>query len=198
MKKRGFVILVFVSVLLLLVTLGVVSAFSGSGSGTAGDPFQITSCSQLLEMNDSLSDSYTLVTNIDCNVAPFNTGAGFDPVGDPAAPFTGSLNGSGFNISNLHINRPSESHVGLFGNAGSGIIEQVGLLNVNITGGLNTGSLVGLKTSGTINNSFSSGKVNGSTDNLGMFDKTASRIPPNQTTDIYTTIAHCGYIASSK
>ena len=39
--------------ILLMITPAV--AFSGSGSGTSGDPYQITDVNELQEMNDDLS-----------------------------------------------------------------------------------------------------------------------------------------------
>jgi hypothetical protein len=58
------------------------AAFSGSGSGTLADPYQITTCAQLQEMNESLRANYTLMNDINCDVAPYNTGNGFEPIGN--------------------------------------------------------------------------------------------------------------------
>ena len=47
--------IVLLSIVLLLSTFAPVAAFSGSGAGTSGDPYQVTTCSQLHEMNASLT-----------------------------------------------------------------------------------------------------------------------------------------------
>ena len=51
-----------------------------------------------------------------------------------AHPFTGTFNGNSYTISNLYIDIPSTNDVGLFGYTSGATIENVGLINVNITG----------------------------------------------------------------
>ncbi len=45
------------------------SAFTGLGSGTELDPFQISTCEQLQEMNGEFNDFYIIVNNIDCSAS---------------------------------------------------------------------------------------------------------------------------------
>ena len=118
--------------LLLIAGSPPASAFSGSGSGTAGNPYIITNVNQLQEMNDNLAAYYILGNDIDASATKgWNSGAGFLPVG----AFTGSFDGGGHKIYNLYINRPSTSYVGLFGSVGSGgVVKNVGLENENING----------------------------------------------------------------
>jgi peptidoglycan hydrolase-like protein with peptidoglycan-binding domain len=40
--------------------------FSGAGAGTSGDPYQITTCTQLQEMENNLHADYVLSNDIDC------------------------------------------------------------------------------------------------------------------------------------
>lgn len=80
------------------------AAFSGSGAGTLEDPFVITNCTQLQEMANDLTENFTVGNDIDCyDTLNWNSFAGFIPVG----PFSGSFDGRGYNISGLHIYRPS-------------------------------------------------------------------------------------------
>jgi len=134
---------------------------------TDGDGFrEISNCCQLAAVRNHIAESYELISNVDCNVAPFNTGEGFEPIRDG---FMGIFNGSGFNITGLYINRPSESDVGLFGRHGThpvtligGLIRDVGLIDVNITGLDRTGGLIGRGSNrGTIIDSFVTGNVKG-------------------------------------
>lgn len=60
---------------------------------------------------------------------------GWLPIGSIAAPFIGTFDGNGHTISNLYVNHPSISGVGLFGVLGSGAICNVGLEEVSMHGG---------------------------------------------------------------
>ena len=41
--------------------------FTGAGSGTSGDPYNITNCTQLQEMENNRTADYELVNDIDCS-----------------------------------------------------------------------------------------------------------------------------------
>ncbi len=123
-------------------------AFSGVGSGTPEDPYQITTCTQLQEMNDAKSANYILTNDIDFSgiaTSTWNSGAGFVPIGSSTTPFTGNLDGKGYKITGLYINRPSSTNVGLFGYVNSAItvIKNIGLENVDITGYQSVGGVAG-------------------------------------------------------
>ena len=116
--------------ILLLVPLA--SAFSGSGAGNSGDPYQITNCSQLQEIEDSLSSYYKLVNDIDCSdTINWDSGAGFDPI---PHGFQGQLSGNGHKIINLFINRtstPFGTGIALISSS-YGTIKNLGLENATI------------------------------------------------------------------
>ncbi|GEM_PF-1188486 len=97
---------------------------------------------------------------------------GWDPIGaydyGGLTNFEGSFDGRGNVIKDLYIHRPEESQVGLFSSVTyGGFICDVGLIDVNIVGGSDVGSLSGridsrnTFTGGLIRNSFSSGEVVG-------------------------------------
>ena len=76
--------------------------------------------------------------------------SGWNPIG---SSFLGLFDGNGYTISNLYINRGGALRVGLFGIlSADGVIKNVRLLDVNITGGSNVGSLVGQNSGSIINN----------------------------------------------
>ena len=80
----------------------------------------------------------------------------------PIANFQGTFDGNGKVVSDLYINRPGSGfYTGLFSTAVGATIANVGLVGVNITGYITVGSLVGTS-SGTINNSYATGTVTGS------------------------------------
>ena len=57
----------FISSLLLILFPVSVFAFTGNGSGTELDPYQISNVDQLQEMNDDLDAYYILVNDIDAS-----------------------------------------------------------------------------------------------------------------------------------
>lgn len=149
--KKSSLIIVFG---LLLPVLAVVVgfnknqafAFSGYGTGTGSQPYLITNCEQLQEMNNDLDADYSLVNDIDCSdTVTWNSGAGFEPIGDSfSTAFQGQFDGNGFEISNLYINLPSLNNVGLFGYINGAGIEDVGLVEPDITGQAAVGGIAGV------------------------------------------------------
>jgi hypothetical protein len=129
-----------------------------SGDGTLASPFLVTTCDQLQAMEQALSCAYRLANDIDCSAtSTWNAGEGFVPVGNPVQ-FTGDLDGSGYHIADLTINRPASENMALFGMSG-GDIHDVGLVNPTITARHYTGSLVGYQSQGTITDSYATGIV---------------------------------------
>ena len=120
-------------------------AFSGSGGGTEVDPYVITDVFQLQEMNADPNASYILANDIDAvSTAGWNSGAGFEPIGNVDYNFKGTFDGKDFTIKNLYINLPSSTHVGLFGIISYGaVVENVGLIDANVCGNYAVGTLVG-------------------------------------------------------
>ncbi len=114
--------------------------------GTGPIPFLIHNVNQLQFMDYEPSASFQLASDIDASATSgWNADAGFTPIGNSSTPFTGTFNGNSYTISNLFINLPTTNGVGLFGYTSGATIENVGLINVNVTGGENwVGSLVGI------------------------------------------------------
>ncbi len=135
--------------------------FAG-GDGSPGDPYQISNVNEFQDMNNDLNASYILVNDIDANdTATWNLEAGFVPIGNDTAHFNGSFDGNNFSITNLTINRSSTDNIGLFGYANdTAVINNIALINVNITGGDYVGAIAG-RNDGTITNSYSNGSISG-------------------------------------
>lgn len=132
----------------------------------------INDCAELQAMKNDLDEDYELGNDIDCDVSPYNTGNGFEPIGDNATPFEGTFDGKGYTISGLYINRISTSSVGLFGEAVNATFTNLRLVDVNLTGRIRTGALMGRGTTVTIDTVSSTGTVTclvaaGSTTNYG-------------------------------
>lgn len=116
-----------------------------SGSGTLYDPFQITTCQNLQDIDQQPSSHFILTGDIDCtDTINWGAGAGFYPLGR-TTPFTGSLDGHGHTIDGLHINLTGTSggnapYVGLFSQASANAhFLNFSLTNATITGYSNSG-----------------------------------------------------------
>ncbi|MDO3387655.1 MBG domain-containing protein [Gilvimarinus sp. SDUM040013] len=119
-------------------------------------------------VNDGAATSYTLLNNIDASATSSTDnadvwgGRGFAPVGHSTAFFNGSLDGQGFVIEGLTIDRPDQDYVGLFGRPGVASITNVGLIEGSITGNDYVGGLVGrLAPPGDISSSYATVTVSG-------------------------------------
>ncbi|PAF33321.1 GLUG motif-containing protein [Paenibacillus sp. 7516] len=129
---------------------------ASSGSGTASDPYIITTATQLNDIRKSMRSYYKLGKDID-----LSSYSDWTPIGTKSAVFSGGLDGDGHTISGLTINRSYLSDVGLFGYVESAQIRNVHLTGVNIVGYDYVGSLVGRINFGKIENSSASGTVKG-------------------------------------
>ena len=177
MNRKTFLRVIVASLLLAagLVSLegSPVGAFAG-GTGTTLDPYQISTCAELMSIDDTtanLGKSYVLSSNIDCGsttVTPMLNGSTY---------FSGSLDGANRTISNMSITCISGFSCALFV-AASGTAEFKNLVfdaphidSSNAVSGatpINTYSGVLVGYSGTsANPSFSGITINGGSVNAG-------------------------------
>ena len=90
----------------------------------------------------------------------WNGGDGWEPIGD--GPFRAIFVGNGHTIANLFIDRDTEDEVGLFGEVGpGGLIRDIGLVGVDVTGRDYVGALIGKGTGQTVTRSYVTGSVSG-------------------------------------
>jgi hypothetical protein len=127
--------------------------FSG-GDGTVGDPWQIATAEELDNVRNYLGDGhadkhFVLIADIDLNVAPYNSGEGWVPIGTSSDAFTGAFNGDGHSISNLFMDRSSYL-TGLFGRISGATIRNLELVDVGITGSGDIGGLAGEAQDGSV------------------------------------------------
>lgn len=139
MRIKGFLLTGFVTFAAVILLAPVASGMPGTG--TPADPYLVTTCQDLSDVRNDLAVSYALAADVDCDVAPFNSGAGFAPIRD----FAGTLDGNYHKVTGLYINRPGSSQVALFGfiNMTGATITRLGLEDVVIVGGMQSGPLGG-------------------------------------------------------
>lgn len=149
-----------------------------AGAGTVGDPYQICTRAHLdmLRNNNGQNGAtvdyrtgnkhFKLMDHID-----LGPGGAFTPIAGLDCPTTscttqweGTLDGNNLVIMNFSYSNATGDGVGLFGGVKSGTIKNLGILNANVTGRMNTGVLLGLRNgagSFTIDNVYAMGTVSG-------------------------------------
>jgi len=158
--------------------LTVVALITGMvGCSTHTTPIEVSDWYDLDAVRDSLASNYILMNDLDSTTPGYtelasptaNQGKGWDPIGTSLDnALTGTFDGQGHEIRDLFIDRPDESEVGLFGVVDEvGVVENVGMVNGNVTGYDNTGGLVG-KNEGTVSNSPSNSDVTGNANVGGL------------------------------
>jgi hypothetical protein len=131
-----------------------VSQNKPAGQGTEADPYLITSLDNLKWVSthpSSWGAAFKQTQDIDASQTQnWNSGKGFSPIGiNVDSSFNGTYDGQNHKISGLYINRPQKRFVGFFGVFGSkddstAEVKNLHLKEVNITGGRDTGGLIGI------------------------------------------------------
>lgn len=137
------------------------------------NPFEVSSIQDLDNIRNLMHGHYILTKNLDFNEdssydpvggweafkTSVTTGVGFAPIGATGSRFNGLLDGNGYSIRNLYINRPTADDVGLIGYSnGAGEVRNLGVIDVNISGEYYVGAIVGYS-HGTVSTSYSTGIV---------------------------------------
>ena len=132
----------------------------GGGCTSGGDPVVICDCTDLQNMNNDVTADYELGQDIDCSdTSEWNGGSGFEPIADSTTGFSGTLDGAGYVIEYLYINRPTES-VGLFEYATeTAEVRDLGLNYVDIT--CQDGGALASTFDGTATRVFAEGDITG-------------------------------------
>ena len=153
--------------LMIIFIPSVAFSFSGKGSGTEDDPYQITNINQMQELkNGSNKEYYVLMNDIDASeTRTWNIGdhdknpdTPDEPMGFEPVIFGAHLNGNGYVIRNLFINRPKVGEIGLFALC-CGEIRRIGLENCDFTGLNHVGGLCGTSDGSFIEECYTTGKL---------------------------------------
>jgi hypothetical protein len=157
-----------------------ITSYNGIGSGTAIDPYLICFKEQLLDMSVNGCDSdssagcsnhYLLMNDIDLK------GVTFLPIGNLTNRFNGVFEGSNNTISNLNINLPGQTYVGLFGLTNSNaVIQNLNIKLADIIGSFYVGILGGELASGLIRNISVQGKVVGNIATGGLAGNIGTKV----------------------
>ena len=137
------------------------------GSGTTSDPYQICTAEQLNQIHNYLDKSFILMNDIDLEqfIEDNDPVNGWLPIGGfgSGIMFKGAINGAGYKITGLWIDRPDSYFVGLFGYTMSARFENLGIeiAEKGVTGDRSVGGLVGINVLSPISNCYVTGNVYG-------------------------------------
>jgi hypothetical protein len=140
----------------------------GGGSGTSGSPYLICTAKHFLAIaNDSTkwTSHFVLSSNIDLGTLSLSQ---TPSIGFYGNAFTGVFDGNGHTLSSLQ----NGTSIGLFGAVSgdgttTGIIKNLGVLNLNGSAGANQGGIVQTMYGGTLSNCYTTGTLLGSGNGLG-------------------------------
>ena len=160
-----------------LITAALIVGIAGCGPlppSQDSQDLEIRDWYDLDAVRDNMSGNHTLMNDLDSTTAGYeelasptaNQGKGWDPIGTCAYPygFWGTFDGQGYEIRDLFINRPDEMDVGLFGGVMQdgviGVIKDIGVMNVTVTGDDHVGGLAAYN-NGIVSNCYATGNVTG-------------------------------------
>ncbi|WP_421949125.1 GLUG motif-containing protein [Phaeodactylibacter xiamenensis] len=193
----------------------VLAPYSG-GMGTQGDPYQIATAADLIQLSGRSQDwDKDFIQTADIDFGTDETAvdwdgdgsadgigtAGFSGIGESTQNgFTGNYNGQGHTISNLFINQAGDvSSYGMFRVlVTGGSVSQLGLLNVNITAATLVGALVGYNFGGVVSSCYSTGSVNSNGVNSSSTAYVGGLIGINTGIVVENSYSTCSVDAGSK
>ena len=134
------------------------------GDGSELSPYQISNLAELRwvsETTASWDKNFVITADINATETKFwNNGSGFSSIGNFTNKFTGSFDNQGsFIINSLTINRPNEIYVGFLGFTSLATIKNIRLDNLNLTGGLQVGGLIGNASNSSITSCYTEGVI---------------------------------------
>ena len=103
---------------------------------------------------DYKGETVILANDIDLANTPWT------PIGNKTNYFKGTFDGQGNTISNLYINAPEDSYVGLFGYSQKATIKGINVKNVDIEGYSIVGTIIGTLYTGSISDCTVTGDIN--------------------------------------
>lgn len=156
--------------IIFLIMVGLIAGLGGC-SLFPSRSIEIRTWYDLDAVRNNLRGRYILMNDLDSTTEGYvemasptaNEGNGWHPIiGAGGSPtFTGTFDGQGYQIRDMFINLPGTGYVGLFSIVDErGRIEDVGVVNADVTSISYIGGLVGVN-KGTVSNCYSIGSVTG-------------------------------------
>lgn len=155
----------FLPILLLCVFVSLANAKYSGGSGTAEDPYLISTPQDMNAIgSDSTDWNKHFKMTADINMAAY-TGTKYKIIGNSTTNFTGTFDGNDHRIYNLKFSTTSSGYnIGLFGKTSYATIKNLGVEDVNISvpNIWFVGGLIGDMSHGSVINCYCTGKIKNS------------------------------------
>lgn len=151
---------------------------NGNGFAQNKGYMWVEDVNQLQDIDTNLEGNYALRNSIDATLTA-TAGNSFTSIGSDNNAFKGKFDGIDYNIFGLTIDNNNKSNTGLFGETNGATINNVTLVGGKITGGNNTGALVGHAINSTITNVVNSAEVNGDINVGGLIGASTNSIVEN-------------------
>jgi hypothetical protein len=177
---------------ILLITVALIVGMAGCGS--LSQNLEIRTWYDLDAVRNNLRGHHILMNDIDSTIAGYeelasptaNQGQGWQPIGTEDDLFVGTFDGQGYEVRDLFSNHPDEMYMGLLGVVGQGgVVQNIGVVNADVTGYGTVGGLVG-KNEGTVSNSYSTSSVSGNYNVGGLVGKNEGTVSNSYSTGIVT------------
>ncbi len=191
---------------ILLVMIALIAGMEGCLFPPATRNLEIRTWYDLDAIRDNLSGHHILMNDLNSTTAGYeelagptaNQGRGWHPMGGIGAggsPFTGTLDGRGYDIRDVFINLPGTFYVGLFSVLGEGgRIEDIGVVSAHVNSIAHVGSLVGINL-GNVSNSHSTGSVTGIASVGGLVGNNLGTVSNSYSTGNVTSDSGAGGLA---
>jgi len=175
---------------MLLITVALVGGMAGCGPPSSQN-LEIQTWYDLNAVRNNLCGHHILMNDLDSTTAGYeelasptaNGGKGWKPIGTENDPFVGTLDGQGYEIHDLFSNRSDKMCVGLLGVVGEGgVVQNIGVVNADMTGYDTVGGLLGDNDGGIVSNSYSTGNVTGNYSAGGLVGANAGTVSNSYST----------------
>ena len=157
-----------------LIEIGTIEGLSAIRYALDGKGYRANNDADIITTGCPLSgcNGYELIVDLDftdpasyrdpaTNKTTWSEGRAWPPIGHVPYSFNAIFDGNGYTISNLKITS-NYQNIGLFGSIGNTAeINNIGLLNADINGGDNVGTIAGASAGGSIRYSYAIAKVTG-------------------------------------
>ncbi|MCB5252345.1 MAG: leucine-rich repeat domain-containing protein, partial [Candidatus Cloacimonetes bacterium] len=198
MKANNNSITMFLFVVFVIMSGPLWAQFTG-GLGTQASPYLVETAEQLHQVRLYPTAYFLQNADINLDLAPYNSGPGWQAIGEPDTPFSGNFDGNGYQIAGLYINRPQADYQGLFGYISNAALLNMQLSDAQIVGNDYVAALSGSALTSIIANCSVQAEITGAEITGGLIGSLAMNSQLSHSSALvqisgdFATGALCGY-----